>query len=70
MKKLYGLFGYTYDYYEWELLICASEHPYKLKEQHEAMNTRYKIFSKVEHDKANEDHNEICHFLIKEIKLI
>lgn len=30
--KLYGLFSYTYDYYEWEELEAVSKSPDKLKD--------------------------------------
>lgn len=66
---LYGLFEYSYDYYEWENLICASEDIGKLREYYENIRFKYHILI---NEKEHKIYNKrgTGHYLIKKIKVI
>lgn len=69
--KLYGLFEYTYDWYEWEELVVVSKSKEKLEKYYENYKGQYGKFQLVEeqlHKVFQDDgHN---HMVIKEVENI
>jgi hypothetical protein len=70
---MYGLFKYSYDYYEWEDFVCASEDKSKL--------VKYAIIKNdddleiIDLDENKEDHktlsdSETSHFGIQRIEVL
>lgn len=68
--KLYGLFEYSYDYYEWESLNCVSYSQKSLVDRfHETIGNRYKlIYTDTEHEELRD--GQVTHYMIKEVELI
>lgn len=69
--KIYGLFEYTYDWYEWEQLIVVSRNVEKLKKYYETYKGEYGKFLLVEEsehkDYAKDQHN---HMIIREVQVV
>lgn len=67
--KLYGLFCYYYDYYEWEDIVIAAFNQKDLIDYYHDKEFKYKlIWSEKEHEELKDIEQE--HYLIKEIELI
>ena len=65
--KLFGLFEYTYDYYEWEELQVASSDESKLREWANNNLPDLEIFTVGEHET---NYKGKAHLLIKEIDVL
>ena len=68
---MYGLFNYTYDYYEWEELICVSESVEKLQAKYILIKDSI-IDGLVESEEAHCDSQkmEINHCYIKKVEIV
>lgn len=63
---MYGLFEYTYDYYEFENLICVSKHIEKLDEECRQFYFYPPIRCEDYHKELAE--TKTVHYLIKKLK--
>lgn len=70
LMKMYGLFSYSYDHYEWENLVCVSESQKKLIDR---------VYETTKGDillvHTEDTHSELAdegtfHLMIKEIEVI
>jgi hypothetical protein len=70
MCKMYGLFYYSYDYYEWQELEAVSPDIEKLKDYHkkEIDHESYHLVN--ESDIRIYKDLEKCHYRIQEVKII
>ena len=73
--KMYGLFSMTYDYYEWEDLICVSRKVDKLIDQVKKLPRDFGDVPPLINKVAGESNKELMerevrHLLIKEIEVI
>lgn len=67
--KLYGLFGYTYDWYEWEELVVVSNSKEKLVMYYETYKDQYsKLVEEQLHKRYQDDGYN--HMTIKEVEYI
>lgn len=67
---MYGLFQYTYDYHEWEYLICVSENKKDLLSHLKSLDDIYSMFANNEIDHEKLSDNETSHYMIKEVKVV
>jgi len=69
--KLYGLFSYSYDWYEWEDLVVVSDSVDKLKDyyvKHHNGGDEPPLVDECLHEKYA--FKEYRHFMIKEVEFI
>lgn len=66
--KLYGLFEYTYDWYEWETLICVSKNKQKLIKRYNEINKHN--LELTEDDDTHILLNGVRHYMIKEVECL
>lgn len=69
MEGMKGLFYMSYDYYEWENLICISQDEAKLNQRAALDDPKLQVvFSDKESNMLAE--SEIPHYLIKDVETI
>lgn len=69
MDGMKGLFYMTYDYYEWENLICISQDEAKLNQKAALDDPKLQVvFSDEESNRLAE--SELPHYLIKDVETI
>ena len=69
MEGMKGLFYMSYDYYEWENLICISQDEAKLNQRAALDDPKLQVvFSDEESSKLAD--SELPHYLIKDIETI
>lgn len=66
-----GLFGYSYDYHEWEYLIAVSEDESKLIKKAKELDSSVTL---VTEDSSKEHYNMQCkeqhHFMIQRVEVL
>lgn len=65
--KLYGLFEYSYDWYEWETLICVSKNKEKLTKHYREVGRDLKV---TEDEDTHNSWDGERHYMIKEVEYI
>ena len=69
MGGMKGLFYMSYDYYEWENLICISQDEAKLNQKAALDDPKLQVvFSDEESNRLAE--SELAHYLIKDVETI
>lgn len=68
-KTMFGLFEFTYDYYEWTSLVCVSIDPQKLKDYWEAERDGKPLAHK-ESEHRSYAKKEETHYKIQPIKCV
>ena len=62
---MYGLFEYTYDYYEFESFVCVSKHIEKLKTF--CLNTYFSSPTECEIEHRRLAKIKVSHYMIKKV---
>lgn len=68
MKKMYGLFMFTYDYYEFESILCVSESTDSLNAEYIRSYGPNRIINEEQHD-SYRDSGE-SHYVIMELEVV
>lgn len=64
-----GLFNYSYDYYQWEYLICVSENESKLKDKYNEIKDDEELATCEGRHKELAS-KEIQHYMIEEVEVL
>jgi len=68
---MYGLFENSYEWYEWNEFMCASEDKNKLIEYITThLNNEYKLLEKDSSEQKAAEQKEITHYVILEIEYL
>jgi len=66
-----GLFSYSYDWYEWEYLVCVSESEGKLVERYHNLDDAGQLVMHYQEDLHSElADKEVAHLMIKEVEVL
>jgi len=68
--KLYGLFSYSYDYYEWEELECISRLRSRLEYYYHTHQESTVLIYGGEEEHIHLGNKEVSHYMIKEVKVV
>ncbi len=68
-KAMFGLFEFSYDYYEWTSLVCVSSEPQKLKDYWMSEGDGVP-FASDEKEHRSFAKNEEAHYKIQPIKCV